>query len=75
MADPTSDLTAVVQKATSARDAIAKSVAQTSFEQGSTNTHNSLKDGEEKAQESFFASKVLLDQNLSEAEILGNIAK
>ena len=74
LADPMSDWTEVVQKATSARDAIAERLARIDDEQEFTNNRNSSKVGEGNNQESPSASKLLLDQNLSEAEILENIA-
>ena len=67
LTDPTGDLTAVVQTATVARDAIADVVSQSSSNQD-------LKEGETTSQDSSTPSKVLLDQNLSEAEILIKLA-
>ena len=67
LADSNSDLTAAVNKATLARDSIVAFVSQSTSNQD-------LKEGETTSQGSSSPAKVLLDQNLSEAEILANLA-
>ncbi|WP_373115588.1 accessory Sec-dependent serine-rich glycoprotein adhesin, partial [Streptococcus sp. oral taxon 431] len=67
LANSTSDLTAVVNKATLARDSIAAVVSQSISNQN-------LKEGDTTSQDVATPSKVLLDQNLSEAEILATLA-
>ncbi|EIF35882.1 accessory Sec-dependent serine-rich glycoprotein adhesin, partial [Streptococcus sp. SK140] len=67
LADSNSDLTVAVSKATLARDSIAAFVSQSTSNQD-------LKEGETTSQGSSSPAKVLLDQNLSEAEILANLA-
>ncbi|WP_148131273.1 accessory Sec-dependent serine-rich glycoprotein adhesin, partial [Streptococcus sp. HMSC056C01] len=67
LADSNSDLTAAVNKATLARDSIVAFVSQSTSNQD-------LKEGETTSQGSPSPAKVLLDQNLSEAEILANLA-
>ena len=67
LANPTTDLTAVVNKATLARDSIAAVVSQSISNQN-------LKEGDTSSQDVATSSKVLLDQNLSEAEILATLA-